>query len=191
MLKLIARRLALLPVILLAVAAITFGLTEISPFDPVNAYVGAESQVSPGAQGGDRARVGARSAALRALRPLGLESRAGRHGQLDRRRRPARPRRDPRALGRVGRARRRGAAARARRRPGLRGARRGVPRHVLRLVRADDVLLQHRRAVVLGRAARAVRVLDRARLAAGGRHVGSARGRRARASTSSISSCRW
>jgi peptide/nickel transport system permease protein len=47
MLKLIARRLALLPVILLAVAAITFGLTEISPFDPVNAYVGAESQVSP------------------------------------------------------------------------------------------------------------------------------------------------
>ncbi len=47
MVKLIARRLALLPVILLAVAAITFGLTEISPFDPVNAYVGAESQVSP------------------------------------------------------------------------------------------------------------------------------------------------
>ncbi len=45
--KLIARRLALLPVILLAVAAFTFVLTEVSPFDPVTAYVGAESQVSP------------------------------------------------------------------------------------------------------------------------------------------------
>jgi len=47
MLKLIARRLALLPLILLAVAAITFALTEISPFDPVDAYVGAESGVTP------------------------------------------------------------------------------------------------------------------------------------------------
>ncbi len=47
MLKLIVRRLAVLPLILLAVAAVTFGLTEISPFDPVDAYVGAESQVSP------------------------------------------------------------------------------------------------------------------------------------------------
>ncbi len=47
MLKLIARRLAVLPLILLAVAAVTFTLTEISPFDPVTAYVGAESQVSP------------------------------------------------------------------------------------------------------------------------------------------------
>lgn len=46
MLKLIARRLAALPLILLAVAAVTFALTEISPFDPVNAYVGAESNVS-------------------------------------------------------------------------------------------------------------------------------------------------
>ena len=47
MLKLIAHRLALLPLILLAVAAITFALTEISPFDPVDAYVGAESGVTP------------------------------------------------------------------------------------------------------------------------------------------------
>jgi peptide/nickel transport system permease protein len=47
MVKLIAHRLALLPLILLAVAAITFALTEISPFDPVDAYVGAESGVTP------------------------------------------------------------------------------------------------------------------------------------------------
>jgi peptide/nickel transport system permease protein len=47
MLKLIVRRLALLPLILLAVAAITFALTEISPFDPADAYVGAESGVTP------------------------------------------------------------------------------------------------------------------------------------------------
>jgi peptide/nickel transport system permease protein len=47
MLKLIARRLAVLPLILLAVATITFALTEISPFDPVAAYVGAENNVSP------------------------------------------------------------------------------------------------------------------------------------------------
>jgi peptide/nickel transport system permease protein len=46
MLKLIVRRLAALPLILLAVAAVTFALTEVSPFDPVNAYVGAESNVS-------------------------------------------------------------------------------------------------------------------------------------------------
>ncbi len=46
MLKLIVRRLALLPVILLAVAAMTFVLTAISPFDPVDAYVGAENNVS-------------------------------------------------------------------------------------------------------------------------------------------------
>lgn len=46
MLKLIARRLAVLPLVLLAVAAVTFALTEISPFDPVEAYVGAESNVS-------------------------------------------------------------------------------------------------------------------------------------------------
>lgn len=46
MLGLVIRRIALLPVILLAVAALTFALTEISPFDPVEAYVGAESQVS-------------------------------------------------------------------------------------------------------------------------------------------------
>lgn len=46
MLSLVIRRIALLPVILLAVAALTFALTEISPFDPVEAYVGAESQVS-------------------------------------------------------------------------------------------------------------------------------------------------
>ncbi len=47
MLKLIVRRLAVLPVILLAVATLTFALTEISPFDPVRAYVGAETNVSP------------------------------------------------------------------------------------------------------------------------------------------------
>jgi peptide/nickel transport system permease protein len=47
MLKLVARRLAILPVILLAVATLTFALTEISPFDPVRAYVGAETHISP------------------------------------------------------------------------------------------------------------------------------------------------
>jgi peptide/nickel transport system permease protein len=47
MLKLIARRLAILPVILLAVATLTFTLIEISPFDPVRAYVGAENHISP------------------------------------------------------------------------------------------------------------------------------------------------
>ncbi len=46
MLKLIVHRLALLPVILVAVAALTFVLTAISPFDPVDAYVGAENNVS-------------------------------------------------------------------------------------------------------------------------------------------------
>jgi peptide/nickel transport system permease protein len=46
MLKLIVRRLAALPLILLAVATVTFALTEVSPFDPVNAYVGAENNVS-------------------------------------------------------------------------------------------------------------------------------------------------
>jgi len=48
MLKLITRRLAVLPLILLAVATVTFALTEISPFDPVQAYVGAENNVSAG-----------------------------------------------------------------------------------------------------------------------------------------------
>jgi peptide/nickel transport system permease protein len=47
MLALIARRLAALPFILLAVAALTFVLAEVSPFDPVEAYIGAETQVSP------------------------------------------------------------------------------------------------------------------------------------------------
>ena len=47
MLKLIVRRLAVLPLVLLTVATITFALTEISPFDPVAAYVGAENNVSP------------------------------------------------------------------------------------------------------------------------------------------------
>ena len=46
MLSLIAKRLAVLPLVLLAVATVTFVLTEISPFDPVAAYVGAESNVS-------------------------------------------------------------------------------------------------------------------------------------------------
>jgi peptide/nickel transport system permease protein len=44
---LVWRRLAALPLILLAVAAATFVLAEVSPFDPVDAYVGAETQVSP------------------------------------------------------------------------------------------------------------------------------------------------
>jgi peptide/nickel transport system permease protein len=44
---LVVRRLALLPLILLAVAATTFVLAEVSPFDPVEAYVGAETQLSP------------------------------------------------------------------------------------------------------------------------------------------------
>lgn len=43
----VLRRLALLPLILLAVTAGTFLLAEISPFDPVDAYVGAETQVNP------------------------------------------------------------------------------------------------------------------------------------------------
>lgn len=47
MLKLVARRLAVLPVILLAVATLTFALVEISPFDPVRAYVGAETNIDP------------------------------------------------------------------------------------------------------------------------------------------------
>jgi peptide/nickel transport system permease protein len=47
MLKLVTRRLGILPVILLAVTTLTFALIEISPFDPVSAYVGAETNVSP------------------------------------------------------------------------------------------------------------------------------------------------
>lgn len=47
MVKLVLRRLAALPLILLAVATLTFALTEISPFDPVRAYVGSETQLSP------------------------------------------------------------------------------------------------------------------------------------------------
>lgn len=46
MLKLILRRLLVLPVILLGVTAMTFALAWLSPFDPVRAYVGFESQVS-------------------------------------------------------------------------------------------------------------------------------------------------
>ncbi|MGH3146971.1 MAG: ABC transporter permease [Rubrobacter sp.] len=46
MVKLILRRLLVLPLILLGVAAMTFALTYISPFDPVDAYVGVENQVS-------------------------------------------------------------------------------------------------------------------------------------------------
>lgn len=45
MLKLIARRLAALPLILLVVAAATFGLVAASGIDPVNAYVGVEDGV--------------------------------------------------------------------------------------------------------------------------------------------------
>jgi peptide/nickel transport system permease protein len=44
---LVTRRLLLLPLILLAVAATTFVLAELSPFDPIDAYVGAETQVNP------------------------------------------------------------------------------------------------------------------------------------------------
>ncbi len=58
MLKLILRRLAVLPLILLAVATVTFVLTEISPFDPVEAYVGAENNVSPQRKAEIAARVG-------------------------------------------------------------------------------------------------------------------------------------
>ncbi len=47
MTRLVLRRVALLPLLLIAVAAGTFILAEVSPFDPVDAYVGAESQVSP------------------------------------------------------------------------------------------------------------------------------------------------
>ena len=60
-------------------------------------------------------------------------------------------------------------------------ARGRASRHGRRLADPRAVVLQHRRAVVLARAAGAVRVLDRARLAARGRPVGSAlRGRRRR-----------
>ncbi|MDA0169088.1 ABC transporter permease [Solirubrobacter taibaiensis] len=45
--RMVVRRLAVLPLILLAVAATTFVLAEVSPFDPVEAYVGAETQLSP------------------------------------------------------------------------------------------------------------------------------------------------
>ena len=47
MTRLVLRRLALLPLLLLAVAAGTFVLAEVSPFDPVDAYVGAETQIAP------------------------------------------------------------------------------------------------------------------------------------------------
>jgi len=50
MLKLIAGRLAALPVILLVVAAVTFGLVAASGFDPVDAYVGVESGISQDAK---------------------------------------------------------------------------------------------------------------------------------------------
>jgi peptide/nickel transport system permease protein len=43
---LVLRRVAALPLILLAVAMMTFTITEISPYDAVEAYVGAESSVS-------------------------------------------------------------------------------------------------------------------------------------------------
>lgn len=46
MLKLIVGRLAALPVILLVVAAATFGLVAASGFDPVDAYVGVESGIT-------------------------------------------------------------------------------------------------------------------------------------------------
>lgn len=51
MLKLVAKRLLAIPIILLAVAAMTFGLTWLSPFDPITAYVGAENQVSQETRG--------------------------------------------------------------------------------------------------------------------------------------------
>jgi peptide/nickel transport system permease protein len=46
MLGLVARRLAVLPVVLFLVAAMTFGMASLSPYDPVDAYVGVESGVS-------------------------------------------------------------------------------------------------------------------------------------------------
>jgi peptide/nickel transport system permease protein len=47
MIALVTRRLAVLPLILFAVAATTFALAEVSPLDPVDAYVGAEARISP------------------------------------------------------------------------------------------------------------------------------------------------
>jgi peptide/nickel transport system permease protein len=46
MIGIVARRLAVLPLRLLGVAAMTFVIAELSPFDPIDAYVGAESLVS-------------------------------------------------------------------------------------------------------------------------------------------------
>ncbi len=46
MLGVIVRRLALLPLILLGVATLTFVIVAISPFDPIRAYVGAETPIS-------------------------------------------------------------------------------------------------------------------------------------------------
>jgi len=44
--KLIVRRLLALPIILLVVAAVTFGMMAVSGIDPVNAYVNVENGVS-------------------------------------------------------------------------------------------------------------------------------------------------
>ena len=72
-------------------------------------------------------------------------------------------------------------AARAGRRPRVRRARGRAARDGRRRADPRAVVLQRRRAVVLARAAGALRVLDRARLAARGRAVRSAlRGRRRR-----------
>ena len=133
----------------------------------------------PGAAGRDRRGLGLRPAAARALRPLDRQRRPGRPRQLGRRRRAARGGRDRRAR-RAARPLLVGGALadRARRRPRLRRARGRAARHRRRLGDPHAELLQHRRAVVLGRAARALRVLDRARLAARGRDLRSAlRGR--------------
>ena len=75
MTRLVLRRVALLPLLLIAVAAGTFILAEVSPFDPVDAYVGAESQVSPERRAEIAAGVGVRPASSRALRSLDREHR--------------------------------------------------------------------------------------------------------------------
>ena len=47
MFRVIARRLLLLPLLLLGVSLATFLLTALSPYDPIRAYVGAETPLSP------------------------------------------------------------------------------------------------------------------------------------------------
>ena len=133
----------------------------------------------PGAAGGDRRRRGASTSRCPSASAAG--SRTSPRATSATRSSPAAspsPARSPRAPRSSLAAGRRRAGARAGRRPRLRRARGRAARHGRRLGDPRAELLQHRRAVVLGRAARALRVLDRARLAARGRHLGPALGRR-------------